>query len=71
MKNKSKKLLYLILINIFIMSAVISQEIKFEANFIELIDEDKRIIAKKNISKINHFHIFTLITFFQRMLLLL
>ena len=31
------------------MSAVISQEIKFEANFIELIDEDKRIIAKKNI----------------------
>ena len=29
------------------MSAVISQEIKFEANFIELIDEDKRIIAKK------------------------
>ena len=49
MKNKSKKLLYLILINIFIMSAVISQEIKFEANFIELIDEDKRIIAKKNI----------------------
>ena len=41
MKNKVKKLIFLFLINIFFISNVFSEEIKFEANFIELIDEEK------------------------------
>ena len=53
MKNKVKKLIFLFLINIFFISNVFSEEIKFEANFIELIDEEKRIIAKKNVKIIN------------------
>ena len=53
MKNKVKKLIFLFLINVFFISNVISEEIKFEANFIELIDEEKRIIAKKNVKIIN------------------
>ena len=53
MKNKFKKLIFLFLINIFFISNVFSEEIKFEANFIELIDEEKRIIAKKNVKIIN------------------
>ena len=35
MKNKVKKLIFLFLINIFFISNVFSEEIKFEANFIE------------------------------------
>ena len=49
MKNKTKKLILLLLLNIFFMPNVIGEEIKFEANSIELIDQEKRIIAKKNI----------------------
>ncbi len=49
MKNKTKKLIILLLFNIFFMPNVIGEEIKFEANSIELIDQEKRIIAKKNI----------------------
>ena len=32
----------------------ISEEINFEANLIELIDKDKRIIAKKNVKIFNN-----------------
>jgi len=53
MKNKVKKLIFLFLINVVFISNVFSEEIKFEANFIELIDEEKRIIAKKNVKIIN------------------
>ena len=53
MKNKFKKLIFLFLINIFFTSNIVGEEIKFEANFIELIDEEKRIIAKKNVKIIN------------------
>ena len=52
MKNKIKKLLYFIFYK-FILSQLISEEIKFEANSIELIDKDKRIIAKKNVKIFN------------------
>ena len=52
MKNKTKKLIFL-LFSLFITSYVNSQEIKFEANSIELIDKDKRIIAKKNVKIFN------------------
>ena len=53
MKNKIKKLIFLILINLFITSYLISEEINFEANSIELIDKDNRIIAKKNVKIFN------------------
>ena len=44
---------------------------KFKKIEEDLKNDEQDLIAKKNISKINHFHIFSLITFFQRMLLLL
>ena len=53
MKNKIKKFIFLILINLFITSNLISEEINFEANSIELIDKDNRIIAKKNVKIFN------------------
>ena len=53
MTNKFKKLIFLILINLFITSNLISEEINFEANSIELIDKDNRIIAKKNVKIFN------------------
>ena len=53
MKNKIKKFIFLLLINLFITSYLISEEINFEANSIELIDKDKRIIAKKNVKIFN------------------
>ncbi len=53
MKNKTKKLIFLLLFSLFITSYVNSQEIKFEANSIELIDKDKRIVAKKNVKIFN------------------
>ena len=53
MKNKFKKLIFLILINLIVTSNAISEEINFEANVIELIDKDNRIIAKKNVKIFN------------------
>ena len=47
MKNRIKKLIFILIINIFVISNVLSEEIKFEANTIELVDKDERIIAKK------------------------
>ena len=53
MKNKITKFAFLILINLFITSNLVSEEINFEANLIELIDKDNRIIAKKNVKIFN------------------
>ena len=53
MKNKIKKLIFFLLLNIFILTNVIAQEISFEANSIELKDNDKRIIAKNNVKIFN------------------
>tara|TARA_A100000164_G_scaffold380663_1_gene428948 strand:+ start:519 stop:2891 length:2373 start_codon:yes stop_codon:yes gene_type:complete len=53
MKNKLKKILFILFINLVISSHLIAEEINFEANSIELIDKDRRIIAKKNIKIFN------------------
>ena len=53
MKNKITIFIRIILVNFFIFSNAISEEIKFEANIIELIDKDQRIIAKKNVKIFN------------------
>ena len=53
MKNKFTKLVLLILINLIVTSHLASEEINFEANSIELIDKDNRIIAKKNVKIFN------------------
>ena len=53
MKNKIKKLTFFLLLNIFILTNVTAQEISFEANSIELKDNDKRIIAKNNVKIFN------------------
>ena len=53
MKNKIKKLTIFLLLNIFILTNVTAQEISFEANSIELKDNDKRIIAKNNVKIFN------------------
>ena len=53
MKNKIKKFILLILINLLMTSNLVGDEINFEANTIELIDKDSRIIAKKNVKIFN------------------
>ena len=53
MKNKIKNFIFLILINLFITSNLASDEINFEANSIEFIDKDNRIVAKKNVKIFN------------------
>ena len=48
MKNNFKSFIYiLIFASLLISSKLLSEEIKFEANSIELIDKDERILAKK------------------------
>ena len=49
MKNKIKKFNIFIINKFYLLHQiyVISEEINFEANSIELIDKDNRIIAKK------------------------
>ena len=53
MKNKTKKLIFLLFLNFFITSNLIGEEIKFEANTIEFLDKEKKIIAKKNVKIFN------------------
>ena len=53
MKNRVKKIIFLILFNLFVTSNLLSDEINFEANSIELIDKDNRIVAKKNVKIFN------------------
>ena len=53
MKNKLIKIILFVLINLFITSNLVSEEINFEANSIELIDKDNKIIAKKNVKIFN------------------
>ncbi len=53
MKNKIKIFLSVIIINLLVASYSIGEEIKFEANSIELIDKDEKIKAKKNVKIFN------------------
>ena len=53
MKNKIKQFNIFVFLYLFFTSIAISEEIKFEANSIELIDKDKKIIAKKNVKIFN------------------
>ena len=54
MKNNIKNFIYiLIFVSLFISNNSFSEEIKFEANSIELIDKDERILAKKNVKIFN------------------
>ena len=54
MKNNIKNFIYiLIFVSLFISNNSFSEEIKFEANSIELIDKDQRILAKKNVKIFN------------------
>ena len=50
MKNKTKKLLFIFLINFFFTTSAISQEVNFEANSIELIDKDQKIAKQAGIN---------------------
>ncbi len=54
MKNKIKKLTIIFFINLIFIPFAASEEINFEANLIELVDKDKRIIAKKNVKIFNN-----------------
>ena len=54
MKNRIKKISLIFLIKLIFIPLAISEEINFEANLIELIDKDKRIIAKKNVKIFNN-----------------
>ena len=52
-ENKIKQFNIFVFLYLFFISTAISEEIKFEANSIELIDKDKKIIAKKNVKIFN------------------
>ena len=54
MKNKIKKIGLIFLLKLIFIPLAISEEINFEASLIELIDKDKRIIAKKNVKIFNN-----------------
>ena len=49
MKNKLLHVLLCVLMKILLSFSAFGNEVTFEANFIELIDKDRRIIAKKNV----------------------
>ena len=53
MKNKIIKFFLLIGVSLLTVTLAISEEIKFEANSIELFNKDDRIIAKKNVKIFN------------------
>ena len=53
MKNKIRNIFLIIFVSFFITSFATSQELNFQANSIELVDKDQRIIAKKNIKIFN------------------
>ena len=53
MKNKFKFFIIFVTINFFFFSFVKSEEIKFEANLIELVNEGEKIIARKNVKIFN------------------
>ena len=54
MKNKIKKICFIFLIKLIFIPLAFSEEINFEANLIELIDKDNRIIAKGNVKIFNN-----------------
>ena len=47
MKNKLKKILFLLFINLVISSNIIAEEVNFEANSIELIDIINHTVNRK------------------------
>mgnify|MGYP001424216954 CR=1 FL=1 len=53
MKNKTIKFLLAIGAGLLTVTLAVSEEIKFEANSIELLNKDDRIIAKKNVKIFN------------------
>ena len=59
MKNKIYKIITFIIINLILIQYSVSDEINFEANLIELIDKDKKILAKKNVKILTDSEIIT------------
>ncbi len=49
MKNRFYKIFIFVLVNLVFFQKTFSEEINFEANIIELLDKDKKIIAKNNV----------------------
>ncbi len=59
MKNKIYKIITFIIINLILIQYSVSDEINFEANLIELIDKDKKILAKRNVKILTDSEIIT------------
>ena len=59
MKNKFYKIFIFVLINLVFFQKTFSEEINFEANIIELLDKDKKIIAKNNVKILTEDEILT------------
>ncbi len=49
MKNKIIEIIFFIIVTFFYNSYLIANEVRFEANSIDIIDKDNKIIAKKNV----------------------
>ena len=59
MKNKFYKIFIFVLVNLIFFQKTFSDEINFEANIIELLDKDKKIIAKNNVKILTENEIIT------------
>ena len=59
MKNKIFNIITFIIINLILIQYSVSDEINFEANIIELLDKDKKIVAKKNVKILTDSEIIT------------
>ncbi len=59
MKNKFYKIFIFVLINLVFFQKAFSEEINFEANIVELLDKDKKIIAKNNVKILTENEIIT------------
>ena len=59
MKNKIFNIFTFIIINLILIQYSVSDEINFEANIIELLDKDKKIVAKKNVKILTDSEIIT------------
>ena len=59
MKNKFYKIFIFVLVNLVFFQKAFSEEINFEANIVELLDKDKKIIAKNNVKILTENEIIT------------
>ena len=64
MKDKILILFLSLIFKILFITNTLGEEIKFEANVIEFLDKDKKIIAEKNVKIFIFNHIYSIVILF-------